>query len=110
MENIINRYALAAILLLGVTEANASANIYKCTVGGRVVYSNVPSVCANAKNTAVLAQVSVDRYPLDLGTRHEQGAAAHAYLRGMSTQIPHYSNAPDNSYMPDIVVPDISKY
>lgn len=110
MKIIFKLYTLATILLFSVgvfTEANAT--VYKCLLGGRIVYSNVASTCDHAEENLPVTQVAVDKYPLDLGVHHEMGAAAHAFLRGMSTEIPHYSNVPDYSGTPDIVVPDLSR-
>ena len=111
MKYLIKPYTLATLLLLGMSVfTDASADVYKCVTGGRVTYSTLASDCAIADTKTTLARVPVDKYPLDVGVRKgKMGDAAHAYLRGMSTTIPHYSNAEDNADMPELVVPDLSR-
>lgn len=92
------------------TEANAAT--FKCKSGERTVYSNIESDCATAENKKIITAYNVDKYPLDLGVRKVMGAAAHAYLAGMSTVIPPYGIDPRDDLYGDplpLVVPDLSR-
>lgn len=112
VKNIIRLYTQATALLLGFgVFADAEAATFKCIVGGRTVYSNVAADCNAAEKKETLAAVYTEKYPLDLGARKVMGAAAHAYLAGMSLTIPRYeTNRRDDLYgePTPMIVPDLS--
>lgn len=113
MKNIIKLHTLTITLLLGLSVfADAYAATFKCVIGGHTVYSNVATDCNAVENKKIITAYNVDKYPLDLSAHKEMGAAAHAYLAGMSLTIPRYeTNSRDDLYgePTPMIVPDLSR-